>query len=133
MDLLEFLIILVIFFLVDIVYLKIVSGNYNKAIKRIQGTAMNLKGKYAFITYIIMTFVLYYFIISRGGNYLDALVLGMSTYGIFNFTNLAVLKDWPLSMAITDTIWGGVLFLLITIIYKSITPKKYILGVINGK
>lgn len=132
MDLLEFLIILVIFFLVDIVYLKIVSGNYNKAIKRIQGTAMNLKGSYAFITYIIMTFVLYYFIISRGGNYLDAVVLGMSTYGIFNFTNLAVLKDWPLSMAITDTIWGGVLFLLITIIYKSITPKKYIKKIIYG-
>ena len=132
MDLLEFLIILVIFFLVDIIYLKIVSGNYNKAIKRIQGSAMNLKGSYAFITYLIMTFVLYYFIISRGGNYLDAVVLGISTYGIFNFTNLAVLKDWPLSMAITDTIWGGVLFLLITIIYKNITPKKYIKNIIYG-
>lgn len=132
MDLLEFLIILVIFFLVDIIYLKIVSGNYNKAIKRIQGSAMNLKGSYAFITYLIMTFVLYYFIISRGGNYLDAVVLGISTYGIFNFTNLAVLKDWPLSMAITDTIWGGILFLLITIIYKSITPKKYIKKIIYG-
>jgi len=132
MDLLEFLIILVIFFLVDIIYLKIVSGNYNKAIKRIQGSAMNLKGSYAFITYLIMTFVLYHFIISRGGNYLDAVVLGISTYGIFNFTNLAVLKDWPLSMAITDTIWGGILFLLITIIYKSITPKKYIEKIIYG-
>ena len=133
MDVLEILIILAVFYIIDIVYLKIVSGSYNRAIKKIQGSPLRIKGGFAFITYLIMTFALYYFIISKGGNYLDAVVLGVSLYGIFNFTNMAILKDWPISLAITDTIWGGVLFLLTIIVYQKLTPKKYILSIINGK
>ena len=133
MDALEFLIILAVFYIIDIVYLKIVSGSYNSAIKKIQGSPLRIKGGFALITYLIMTLALYYFIISKGGNYLDAVVLGVSLYGIFNFTNMAILKDWPISLAITDTMWGGVLFLLTIMVYQKLTPKKYILSVINGK
>ena len=133
MDALEFLIILAVFYLIDIVYLKIVSNSYNSTIKKIQGSPLRIKGGFALITYLIMTLALYYFIISKGGNYLDAVVLGVSLYGIFNFTNMAILKDWPISLAITDTIWGGVLFLLTIMVYQKLTPKKYILSIINGK
>jgi uncharacterized membrane protein len=32
--------------------------------------------------------------------------LGMITYATYDLTNLATLKDWPLSVTIIDIIWG---------------------------
>lgn len=31
---------------------------------------------------------------------------GLVTYGVYNFTAYAVIKDWPLNMAIIDCFWG---------------------------
>ena len=33
-------------------------------------------------------------------------LLGMITYATYDLTNLATLKDWPLSVTIIDIIWG---------------------------
>lgn len=53
------------------------------------------------------------------------LLVGLVVYGIYNFTNLAILKEWNIKIAIIDTIWGtincGIAALLIYLIYwKSI-------------
>lgn len=37
------------------------------------------------------------------------LLLGVSAYATFGFTNLAVLDDWPVVISVADTLWGGVL------------------------
>ena len=34
---------------------------------------------------------------------------GLITYGTYDLTNLATLKDWPLNITIIDLIWGTVL------------------------
>jgi len=48
-----------------------------------------------------------------GGQLLPAFLwgafFGFVTYATYDFTNLAVLKDWSLKMSIIDTIWGMVL------------------------
>jgi uncharacterized membrane protein len=31
---------------------------------------------------------------------------GLLTYGTYDLTNLALIKDWPLSVTIVDMIWG---------------------------
>ena len=36
--------------------------------------------------------------------------LGILVYGLYNFTNLSLLKDWDWSIALVDTLWGGVIF-----------------------
>jgi uncharacterized membrane protein len=36
-------------------------------------------------------------------------VLGLTAYGTFEFTSLAILKDWSWTMALADTSWGGIL------------------------
>lgn len=41
-------------------------------------------------------------------------LFGFVVYGIYEFTNLAILYHWPLPMVIVDTLWGGVLFGLTT-------------------
>ncbi len=36
-------------------------------------------------------------------------VLGMVAYGTYDWTNYAVLKDWPLPVTLVDWVWGTVL------------------------
>lgn len=33
-------------------------------------------------------------------------VLGLAAYGTYDITNLATLKNWPVTMSIVDMIWG---------------------------
>ena len=36
-------------------------------------------------------------------------IFGFILYGVYEFTNYSLLKDWPLNILIVDLIWGGVL------------------------
>ncbi len=44
---------------------------------------------------------------------MDALLIGalfgFMTYATYDLTNLATLKDWPLTVTIVDLVWGTVL------------------------
>lgn len=40
-------------------------------------------------------------------------LLGLLTYGIYNFTCIAILKKYPIKVAILDTLWGGMLFTIV--------------------
>lgn len=33
-------------------------------------------------------------------------LIGLVTYGVFNFTNYAIFKNWTFNIVIIDTIWG---------------------------
>jgi uncharacterized membrane protein len=39
---------------------------------------------------------------------------GFAIYAVFDGTNLAIFKDYPVDLAIADTIWGGRLFSLLS-------------------
>lgn len=41
--------------------------------------------------------------------FLGGAILGALAYGTFEFTSLAVLRDWTWKMVIVDTTWGAVL------------------------
>jgi uncharacterized membrane protein len=43
----------------------------------------------------------------------EAFILGSLTYAVYDFTNYATLSNYPLSFALLDTVWGGVLFGLV--------------------
>ena len=47
-------------------------------------------------------------------------LLGLVTYGVYDFTNLALLSKWQLFTAVTDTLWGGTLFYLTTVLVKKV-------------
>ena len=53
----------------------------------------------------------------------EAGVLGMCVYGIYNFTNLALLRTYSWKVAIVDTIWGGVLYTAVAMILVSINRR----------
>ena len=76
----------------------------------------------AAIVYILIGIQWYVFIYKKISktNMLEmvtkAFILGFTTYGIFDFTNLALFKDYTLKTALIDTIWGGILYKLVTLI-----------------
>ena len=51
----------------------------------------------------------------------DAAVLGFVIYSVYDFTNLATIKDWRLDLSIMDSVWGATLYALSTFIYVKLS------------
>jgi uncharacterized membrane protein len=43
-------------------------------------------------------------------------VFGVILYGVYDFTNLALIRDWPIAMTLVDIAWGGVLCAVLTLV-----------------
>lgn len=115
----EYLFAAVIFVVLDGIYINLIKGAFSKQIKNVQGSDMQINIIAAAITYIILIFGLIYFILRRNRSVHDAAIFGFVIYGVYDFTNMATLKNWSLILAIIDTCWGAILFGLTTaIIYK---------------
>jgi uncharacterized membrane protein len=92
---------------------------FEKTVAAIQGSKLVVNMPPAIFTYILMAIILNYFIISANKPAFDAFILGFCAYGIFDFTNLAIFKNYTLKTAIMDTLWGAILFYVTTLItYK---------------
>lgn len=46
--------------------------------------------------------------------------VGFCIYAIYNLTSLAIYKDFPINMAILDTLWGTILYSIVTYSYISL-------------
>jgi uncharacterized membrane protein len=99
---------------VDSFYLKIVKGHWENQVKAVQKNAMQINLTGAALSYIFIIFALNYFILRKNASVGDAFLLGLAIYGIFEFTNMAIFKEWQLYTVITDTLWGGALFAIVT-------------------
>jgi len=106
--------------LIDAVYLSMIGKPlFEKTVAAIQGSKLVVNMPPAIFTYILMAIILNYFIISANKPAFDAFILGFCVYGIFDFTNLAIFKNYTLKTAIMDTLWGAILFYVTTLItYK---------------
>ena len=118
--LLSLLKILVIFLLLDSVYLYFAKSIFGEMIVRIQRVAMQVRLWSGAVVYAFMTLLLYWFIIKDRRPVWEATLLGLATYGIYDFTNHATLKNYDLSVAIMDTVWGATLFTLTTWMFYQI-------------
>jgi uncharacterized membrane protein len=115
-----FLVLLIIIIILDISYLTFNRKLYDTVFDR-----NNLKIHFGLITWIIMAFTVYYFILSKKDWSLryklkNAVILGICIYGIYNFTNMTVFNFWNIKLAMVDTLWGGALFGIIVIIIEII-------------
>lgn len=110
----------VLLVLVDSVYLYFIGKPvFDKTVMAIQNSALVVNLAPAVFTYILMAILLNYFIISVNKTPFDAFILGFCTYGIFDFTNLAIFKNYDFKTAIIDTLWGAILFFIVTFLtYK---------------
>jgi uncharacterized membrane protein len=99
----------------DSLYLSNIGGPlFVNMVKGIQKEDMKVNMFGATGSYIFLIFVLYKFIILERKPPTDAFLLGLCIYGIYDFTNIAIFKNYKLLPALVDTVWGGVLFYMVT-------------------
>jgi len=110
----------------DSLYLSTIGGSlFGKMVKRIQKEDLEINVYGAIGCYILLILVLYKFIILERRSLTDAFILGVCVYGVFDFTNIAIFKNYSLLPAIVDTLWGGILFYLVTFVTYKIMSIKY--------
>lgn len=123
MNILLFLLILILLGFFDFIYLSLFNEYFKTIFYNIQKSKLNVNLYYALGVYLIMTLCIYYFGFVKKLNEIDMLLLGLFIYGIYEFTNKATFKNWPIFMILLDTTWGGILFLSVFYISKYINKK----------
>lgn len=94
----------------DGLYLSSLSNYFSKVFKEIQGTKMEFRIPSAALCYVFIIFSIYYFGFVLNIGLFNMFILGITIYGIYELTNHATIKKWPLFMVIVDTLWGGILY-----------------------
>jgi len=110
----------IIILLLDSIYLYATSFLTIKTIEKVQNSKFKLCLGSTIICYLILIFTIYYFIIIKKSKLEEAFILGLIIYSIYETTNYAIFKNWNIEIVIIDSIWGGLLFLLTTYIYRRI-------------
>lgn len=115
MDPKKFIVSGIIMLLLDAVYLITFSNFYNNIIKNIQGEKIKLNIISALFVYLFLIYGLNYFILNQSKTTLiDAFILGVIIYGVYEMTNYAIIKKWSPYAVVLDTVWGGILYTLVT-------------------
>ena len=110
----------VICVILDSIYLSLILPLFQKQMIGIQGTGSKLNIVAAVLCYLFIIFGLNYFILSARPqrSWKDAFLLGLMVCGIYELTNKALISKWYWSIVGIDTLWGGVLFALTTILTR---------------
>ena len=99
----------------EVVWFTFTSGVYKKHFQYIQpesGGKFLINKPAAIVSYIILFSVVWYFIVKDVKTYtvqqilMRSVMLGLATYGVYNATNLATLRNYKVSVALMDTCWG---------------------------
>lgn len=110
--------------IIDFIYLKAISSHFSQQILDVQKSKITLRLTPAIICYIALVVVLNYFILNTNNTnkqkVLNAFILGLCIYAVYEMTNYALLENWTLKTVIIDTLWGGILFALTTFIIINI-------------
>jgi uncharacterized membrane protein len=111
----------IVFVVLDFIYLNLISGFFKSQIETIQKSPLQLDMVATIFCYLFLVFGLNYFILSQKKSILDAFLLGLVIYAVYEFTNKGLFTKWNYSTVILDTLWGGVLFALTTYIVYTFT------------
>ena len=123
MDYKRLLLTIIILVILDVMFLYFASPLYNNVVRNVQGNNINAKMLALLLIYLIVPFQIYYFIIKRNANMMDAFILGCTTYGIFELTNYTIFDKWDPSVVMIDIVWGGILYYLTTFIFRQLERK----------
>lgn len=107
-----YLLTVVVFFVVDIIWLGFISKNlYKNYLGHLMAPQVNWPA--AIVFYLLFIAGLIFFVIDpalvRESLWYAVLAggfFGLITYATYDLTNLATLKDWPLTITVIDLAWG---------------------------
>lgn len=110
--------ILILLVLVDSIYLYFTKDIFGALIVKIQRVSSPIRYVGAGIVYVLLAIALWIFIVKKQRPLWEAALLGACIYGVFDFTNYAMLKNYDLNVAMMDTAWGAVLLTIATYIIR---------------
>ncbi len=113
----------VLLLLLDAVYIGSQLNTFQSIYLNIQKSPLRVRYASAALCYAFLTALLYFFILKPHRPIRDAFLLGVCVYGVYDTTTYALLREYPLQVAVMDTVWGGVLFALTTYFYRLVFQK----------
>lgn len=113
-----FLAVLIVIPIIDYIWLgQIMAGFYTdqlREIARISDGKINPVIWSGFVVYILLALGIVFFALPRVGvedpiwmAFLWGAFLGLVVYGVYDFTNYAILEKYPLAVVFVDFAWGG--------------------------
>jgi len=93
---------------VDCLWLFTVGRSALTMTAAIQGEAVSFRFLPAAIVYIALAYL-----VIQSENVHHAALVGAATYAVYDFTSLSLLKKYSPTIAVADTLWGGVLFAIV--------------------
>lgn len=107
-------------FVIDMLWLGVVmKGFYAQeigALMRYDGNGLAPRWSAAFVVYVLIPAGIVLFVRPLLGPtatgwqaFAWGALFGLILYGVYDFTNLAVLEKWTLRVTVVDLLWGGVL------------------------
>lgn len=122
-----------LFLVFDFLWLGLVMKSFNaralSEIGRFKDGSFDILYAPAVGAYLLMALAVAVFAMPRvaessyGQTFLLGALLGLIVYGIFDFTNLAILRGYPLTFAVVDMAWGTFVFGLVTVLVKAISVR----------
>ena len=95
--------------IVDLPWLYIQSQTFQDLVRDIQADrSMNVRLWGAIPVYLAIGYL-----VSEIGSAPRAFLTGMATYAVYDFTQVVTFDKYPLSLAIADSLWGGLLMSLV--------------------
>ena len=112
---------LAVFFAVDMFWLGLVASSfYKKHLGYLMAPTINWYA--AIIFYLLFILGILVFVVLPGikenslpNTILRAAFFGLITYATYDLTNLATVKDWPLTVTLVDLVWGMVLSTIVSV------------------
>lgn len=106
---------MIVMFVLDLIWLsQLAKPIYARGIGHLMAAEPNLL--YAALFYVVFVFGLIWYAVKPNmqtsgvkATFLAGAMFGFFIYASYDFTNLALLKDWPLGMSIIDMTWGTLL------------------------
>ena len=110
----------VLLLLVDFLYLSVISGPALRMFQAIQGSPVTFNYVAAAIVYVALAYLITLPSIDSAAK---AAALGAATYAVYDFTNLAIFRNYTVKFAIADTVWGGTLFAIVHTILTTLKAR----------
>ena len=96
-----------IIFAVDLLYLFTGGIYFRRMIEQIQGQPFSPRYLAGIPVYLALAYLLL-----QTKSYTEAALYGAAVYAVYDMTNYTLFRDYDLTLAIVDTIWGGILFMV---------------------
>ena len=126
-----FFISFVSFIVLDFIWLGFVMKDFNlrqlAEIGRIENGTFQILYVPALLTYILMALAVTFFVLPKAAETdpwwqlgLWGALLGLIVYGVFDLTNLAILKNYPVPFIIADMAWGTAVFAIVSVLTRKL-------------